>query len=81
MPPEKITKQAAAELLAKEGFLFGSLPTELQTPELRDLCNNWWRDHLYNTIMYYRDHPEEIEALKKQAQGREGSSEPTIDIE
>ncbi len=65
-----MTSKEAQTLIEKEPYMYGYLPRNLQTPDLLNICNDGWRDRLYNSIMHYKEHPDELKAIMKTAKSR-----------
>jgi hypothetical protein len=80
------TYAEAKEMIRKEGFLYDGLPQQFKTSEMLDICNDYWRDHIYDVLKYYlEDHPDELAPLVRRAKAMQGmvtaDADMTFDVE
>jgi hypothetical protein len=70
-----MTYEDAKDMIRKEGFLYEHLPRQYKTAETRSLMNDWWENHLVEKVLYYRDHPNELQELMGKKKQMEKAAE------
>jgi len=78
MPIQKfgklLTMNEARELVKESGFLLEDVLESVEPGanviELKKLANTWWLDHMVETILYYKEHPDALKQIIENARGK-----------